>query len=147
MRQPPKFVSDAVTKEARLKLGTPLNKYQPEWPRAARARWMLCREFLSLDDPRLPPDTDKCWCSECGAYFNSTYAFDQHRVMPPHRRCLSFAQMRSLGWILSAKGHWRTPRKGSGRESRAQEGHSDAAVPAVYGLSEGGSPHEGGSAS
>lgn len=57
----------------------------------------------------LPHTTDICKCSVCGLLFNSTSAFDKHRVgshMPDERRCLSVTEMREKGMEINAKGRW-----------------------------------------
>lgn len=61
-------------------------------------------------NPKLPFGTNKCCCSVCGEYFNSTHAFDKHRVGKPtiDRRCLTVEEMRGLGFSVSATGHWIT---------------------------------------
>lgn len=69
-------------------------------------------------DPMLPRDSDKCRCATCGLYFNSTHAFDRHRVLDSadarrfkdyaRRRCLSGIEMRERGMTTSATGHWIT---------------------------------------
>ena len=52
---------------------------------------------------------DHCWCRPCGLYFNSTHAFDKHRVGEyPARRCLSVAEMLAKGMALNATGWWVT---------------------------------------
>lgn len=51
---------------------------------------------------------DHCQCPTCGEYFNSTYAFDKHRTGrdAPLRRCLSPAEMRTIGIAVSSTGWW-----------------------------------------
>ena len=58
---------------------------------------------------------DHCQCSGppykgCGEYFNSTAAFDRHRVgpfMPPGlRRCLTVPEMLAKGMVRNSKGFW-----------------------------------------
>jgi hypothetical protein len=66
-------------------------------------------------DPMLPRDTDRCRCMSCGLYFNSTYAFGEHRVGGweedgTHRRCLTLEELRGRGWQQQPAGHW-LPRK------------------------------------
>lgn len=54
---------------------------------------------------------DRCKCSACGEYFNSTKAFDKHRrgkYMPNERRCLSKEEMEIKKMSLSEKGFWIT---------------------------------------
>ena len=57
----------------------------------------------------LPTGTDVCKCSVCSLVFNSTYAFDKHRVLipkTPKRRCLSVTEMSEAGMAVNAKGRW-----------------------------------------
>jgi hypothetical protein len=54
---------------------------------------------------------DHCQCPTCGDSFNSTYAFDKHRVGPythdlETRRCLSPDEMRVAGMTKNAAGWW-----------------------------------------
>ena len=50
---------------------------------------------------------DHCRCSTCGEYFNSTYAFDKHRVGDfSARRCRAVAEMRAVGMDQNAGGWW-----------------------------------------
>ena len=54
---------------------------------------------------------DHCQCAACGEYFNSTYAFDKHRVGPfTHdlrtRRCLTPDEMRVKGMAQKPEGWW-----------------------------------------
>jgi hypothetical protein len=54
---------------------------------------------------------DHCQCPTCGESFNSTSAFDKHRVGPythdlTTRRCLSPAEMRVAGMATNAAGWW-----------------------------------------
>ena len=57
---------------------------------------------------------DRCQCSRgtggCGEYFNSTYAFDQHRTGRPgiDRRCLTVAEMEARGFVKNAAAFWKT---------------------------------------
>lgn len=83
--------------------------------------WMLLRGIKDRgSDPMLGYGTDHCWCPECGLYFNSTFAFDNHRVRNPglpEKRCLSSADLRQRGWGQKTSGHWHTPSRGAGRGS------------------------------
>ena len=58
-------------------------------------------------DPMLPHGTDKCQCSACKLYFNSTYAFDKHRTgdFSEQRRCFSLKELKDKGWATTATGH------------------------------------------
>jgi len=49
---------------------------------------------------------DRCRCSGCGEYFNSTYMFDKHRRGDyPARRCLTPTEMTAKGYVISG-GFW-----------------------------------------
>lgn len=50
---------------------------------------------------------DRCRCSACGEYFNSTGMFDAHRRGAyPDRRCLTVAEMYSKGYLPNQAGFW-----------------------------------------
>lgn len=53
---------------------------------------------------------DRCRCAKCGEFYNSTRAFDKHRVgaYPDGRRCLTVAEMAARGMALNAAGFWVT---------------------------------------
>lgn len=54
---------------------------------------------------------DRCRCGACGEYFNSTRAFDKHRVGPyESRSCMTAEQMREKGMDVNARGFWITAR-------------------------------------
>lgn len=57
---------------------------------------------------------DHCQCAACLEYFNSTYAFDRHRIGKHgiNRSCRTAKQMDKLGWRKTATGFWMTPRMG-----------------------------------
>jgi hypothetical protein len=65
-------------------------------------------------DDRLPHFADICRCSPatggCGEYFNSTAAFDKHRVgrHGVDRRCRTEAEMLAAGMVRNAAGSWLT---------------------------------------
>jgi hypothetical protein len=64
------------------------------------------------NNPMLPYGTDKCRCT-CGEYFNSTYAFTEHRTGDGekrglNRRCLTVEELISKGWVKNKTGHWVT---------------------------------------
>jgi hypothetical protein len=53
---------------------------------------------------------DRCRCSSCGLFFNSTAAFTKHRSgkYPNGRRCLSEAELTAKGYAINAAGFWTT---------------------------------------
>ena len=57
----------------------------------------------------LPPGTDRCKCTLCGKYFNSTSAFDKHKVGKigtTTRRCKTESEMLQGGMVTNKTGHW-----------------------------------------
>ena len=69
-------------------------------------------------DPMLPLGSDKCRCSACHEYFNSSWAFAQHRVgpfapinAPNTRRCLTVSEMQAQGWSRNQTGRWITRKR------------------------------------
>lgn len=52
---------------------------------------------------------DRNQCQGCMEYFNSTHAFEKHRVGEhgKDRRCLSRQEMLAKGMVLGADGFWR----------------------------------------
>lgn len=52
---------------------------------------------------------DRNQCPSCSAYFNSTSAFEKHRIgrFGIDRRCLSVDEMQARGMVLRADGFWR----------------------------------------
>lgn len=69
-------------------------------------------------DPMLPLGSDKCRCSACDEYFNSSGAFAKHRVgpfapinEPDTRRCLTVSEMEAKGWARNQTGHWITSKR------------------------------------
>ncbi|MGA7807875.1 hypothetical protein, partial [Bradyrhizobium sp.] len=70
----------------------------------------------------MPPLTrkltgDHCFCGTCGEYFNSTCAFDMHRVgsfRKNARRCLSVQEMTEIGMVRSKTDWWITKEKAKG---------------------------------
>src|SRR5450432_2455359 len=73
-------------------------------------------------DPMLPFGSDKCRCSACHEYFNSSSAFAKHRQGdysgPQSRYCLTAEQMAAKGWSRNATGHWITAKKPAGTFTR-----------------------------
>jgi hypothetical protein len=51
---------------------------------------------------------DRNQCPGCGEYFNSTFAFDRHRVgeFGVNRRCLNRAEMLDKGMDSNPAGFW-----------------------------------------
>ena len=47
-------------------------------------------------------------CPTCGQYFNSTFAFDKHRIgaFGVDRRCMTVAEMEKAGMCLNATNWW-----------------------------------------
>lgn len=61
------------------------------------------------DTPRRTLTGDRNQCPTCGEYFNSTLAFDTHRVgrhVGNQRTCLTVPQMRAGSMALNAAGFW-----------------------------------------
>lgn len=58
---------------------------------------------------RKPLRGDRNQCAGCGAYFNSTHAFERHRTgaFGVDRRCLTADEMTARGMVLGADGFWR----------------------------------------
>jgi hypothetical protein len=52
---------------------------------------------------------DRNQCCVCGEYFNSTHAFEKHRVgdFGVNRRCLTTDEMMTKGMVLGADKFWR----------------------------------------
>jgi len=60
-----------------------------------------------MDKPTI--GTDICMCSVCKKMFNSTYAFDKHRIgtfRPNTRRCMTTGEMREAGMGENWRGRW-----------------------------------------
>jgi hypothetical protein len=58
---------------------------------------------------KTPKYTDISGCTICGEVFNSTFAFEHHRVGPyTDRRCLSEEEMTELGMCKNSHGRWIT---------------------------------------
>lgn len=53
---------------------------------------------------------DRCRCPTCREYFNSTTAFDKHRIgsFSVDRRCLNPTEMQAKGMSQNAGGFWIT---------------------------------------
>ena len=50
---------------------------------------------------------DRCQCTVCEEFFNSTFAFDKHRIGDWFmRRCRTPDIMESIGMSRNAKGFW-----------------------------------------
>lgn len=52
---------------------------------------------------------DRNQCQGCNEYFNSTHAFEKHRVGEhgKDRRCLTASEMEAKGMVLGIDGFWR----------------------------------------
>jgi hypothetical protein len=74
---------------------------------------------------------DRCRCNPttggCGEYFNSTYAFDQHRTGEHGvtRRCLTVPEMEARGFVRNATGYWITKASPMAR-GRGESGETQA---------------------
>ena len=52
---------------------------------------------------------NKCYCSTCGKYFKSTFAFDKHRIgshKNQTRRCMTTIEMVKACMVQDDKGYW-----------------------------------------
>lgn len=86
---------------------------------------MTRRRFTDEESPTLRGD--RCRCTACGELFNSTFAFDKHRIglarlrvgaakpIPAHLqrvgsdlRCFSIAAMQEMGFSKNPRGFWIT---------------------------------------
>ncbi len=65
---------------------------------------------------------DRCQCPSCGEYFNSTYAFDRHRIgqIGGDRRCLVSAEMVAKGMAKNAAGFWVSQQMALGRGGKGK---------------------------
>lgn len=52
----------------------------------------------------------RCRCHSCGKFFNSTGAFDKHRIGAhgPDRRCMTEDEMIAKGMDKNSAGYWVT---------------------------------------
>jgi hypothetical protein len=68
----------------------------------------------------------RCLCRSCNQRFNSTYAFDRHRVgaYPSQRRCLAEDEMVGLGMTINSRGFWITEARQF--PTRLRRGHRDS---------------------
>jgi predicted DNA-binding transcriptional regulator AlpA len=88
---------------------------------ARRHRYSLAAmSARNAHDSMLPHGSDKCRCKACGLYFNSTFAFDQHRNGHARRdrRCRTVDELLAKGWSQSATGHWITSTRDVGAPQR-----------------------------
>jgi hypothetical protein len=70
--------------------------------------------MITFDETQFPKlQGDRCRCSTCGELFNSTLAFDKHRVgeYGSSRRCLDAVQMTIRGMSKLDDGFWVTRRR------------------------------------
>ena len=81
----------------------------------------------------------RCLCRACGERFNSTAAFDRHRVdaFADSRRCLTAEEMSRLGMTRNAAGFWITKVRTKNRVKRVT-----SRIPAGLGQTPVG--HQGG---
>ena len=58
--------------------------------------------------PKLSAQSDRCQCRACREFFNSTYAFDFHRIeaWASGRRCRDRGEMVSVGMRVNRAGFW-----------------------------------------
>lgn len=73
---------------------------------------------------------DRNQCASCDQYFNSTAAFDKHRigVFGYDRRCADLSEMRAKGMVKNAAGYWITaanPMNFAVRSNREHVAHSE----------------------
>ena len=65
---------------------------------------------MQLDPTVRKLTASRCQCSGCGEFFNSTSAFDGHRVggyaTTTNRRCRSSDELIVLGWSRNLAGFW-----------------------------------------
>ena len=68
---------------------------------------------------------DRNQCTGCGAYFNSSRAFEKHRTGAHgvDRRCMTAEEMMARGMVLGADGFWR----GSAMPARVLDEITEAA--------------------
>ena len=66
---------------------------------------------------------DHCRCAACGEYFNSTAAFDKHRIGDmTMRSCRTPDVMRAVGMQISSTGWWITESRDPSLGSIARSG-------------------------
>lgn len=68
---------------------------------------------------------DRNQCAGCGEFFNSTAAFDKHRVgtFGVDRRCAAVDQMEAKGMVKNAAGYWITAANPMNFAMRTDHGH------------------------
>lgn len=67
-----------------------------------------------------PHNADRNMCPSCGEFFNSTAAFDKHRIDAPEgRRCMDATEMLAKGMSKKETGHWVTRKMDSTAVARA----------------------------
>ena len=77
---------------------------------------------VSASDPKLPPGSNFCHCSGCGAYFLNVRAFDRHRVGPARdRACTAGPDMADAGLELDPRGYWRFPKGPAPKITKLEE--------------------------
>ena len=71
---------------------------------------------------------DRCQCTACGEFFNSTFAFDKHRRGKHgiNRHCMAVNRMYQAGMAINGAGFWisapRVPDFEKGAEKSADNG-------------------------
>lgn len=82
-----------------------------------------------------------CQCTACDDLFNSTTAFDGHRVgafetltSGSQRRCLTPAEMEDKGWLRNSRGFWITGSREASTSTLEQPSDSPIATPVAGGV-------------
>ena len=86
--------------------------------------------------PKLGKGTCQCTAPNCNELFNSTTAFDGHRVgafetltSRSQRRCLTPSEMEDKGWLRNAGGFWITGNRQAPTATLEQPSDTPAATP------------------
>ena len=106
---------------------------QPSFPRVQPSR-------CGVSAPRLTTSRCQCTASNCNGLFNSTTAFDRHRVgafetadAASQRRCLTSSEMTAKGWLRNGAGFWIT----SAREASTTRVEGPSSTPPAMGVAGG----------
>jgi hypothetical protein len=78
---------------------------------------MIDLRDTAKQDATAPLRGDRCQCPSCHQRFNSTYAFDRHRIgqYESTRRCLTNSQMLGKGMARNKAGFWVSQSMAMGR--------------------------------